>query len=85
MSTRFLLTGGAGFIGSHIVKRLVGEGAVVRVVDNLSTGQVARLETLRCSIEYVEADLADNLVSVRNQTACSPRCLRGLRKAGAIG
>ena len=63
MSTRFLLTGGAGFIGSHIVKRLVGEGAVVRVVDNLSTGQVARLENLRCSIEYVEADLADNLVS----------------------
>ena len=63
MSTRFLLTGGAGFIGSHIVKRLVGQGAVVRVVDNLSTGQVARLETLRCSIEYVEADLADNLVS----------------------
>ena len=63
MSTRFLLTGGAGFIGAHIVKRLVGEGAVVRVVDNLSTGQVARLETLRCSIEYVEADLADNLVS----------------------
>jgi len=63
MSTRFLLTGGAGFIGSHIVKRLVGEGAVVRVVDNLSTGQVARLEDLRCSIEYVEADLADNLVS----------------------
>ncbi|TMB72159.1 MAG: SDR family oxidoreductase, partial [Deltaproteobacteria bacterium] len=58
-----LLTGGAGFIGSHIVKRLVGEGAVVRVVDNLSTGQVARLENLRCSIEYVEADLADNLVS----------------------
>ena len=63
MSTRFLLTGGAGFIGAHIVKRLVGEGAVVRVVDNLSTGQVARLEDLRCSIEYVEADLADNLVS----------------------
>jgi nucleoside-diphosphate-sugar epimerase len=63
MSTRFLVTGGAGFIGSHIAKRLVGEGAVVRVVDNLSTGQVARLEDLRCSIEYVEADLADNLVS----------------------
>jgi nucleoside-diphosphate-sugar epimerase len=63
MSTRFLITGGAGFIGAHIVKRLVGEGAVVRIVDNLSTGQVARLEDLRCSIEYVEADLADNLVS----------------------
>jgi len=63
MSTRLLLTCGTCFIGSHIVKRLVGEGAVVRVVDNLSTGQIARLEDLRCSIEYVEADLADNLVS----------------------
>src|SRR5207244_13358900 len=38
-------------------------GGLVRVVENRSTEQVARLENLRCSIEYVEADLADNLVS----------------------
>ena len=39
MSKRYLVTGGAGFIGSHIVRRLVSEGAEVRVVDNLSTGR----------------------------------------------
>ena len=47
MSKRYLVTGGAGFIGSHIVRRLVSEGAEVRVVDNLSTGQADRLEDVR--------------------------------------
>jgi UDP-glucose 4-epimerase len=62
MSTRFLVTGGAGFIGSHIVRRLVREGAEVRVVDDLSTGLLARLEDLRHSIQYVQADLADDRI-----------------------
>ncbi|HOM18211.1 MAG TPA: NAD-dependent epimerase/dehydratase family protein, partial [Thermoguttaceae bacterium] len=35
----YLVTGGAGFIGSHLVERLVRQGATVRVVDNLSTGR----------------------------------------------
>lgn len=59
MSDRFLVTGGAGFIGSHIVRRLVSDGAHVRVVDDLSTGQTARLDDLRGSIELVRGDLAD--------------------------
>lgn len=63
MPTHFLITGGAGFIGSHIVRRLVGEGAVVRVVDDLSTGQEARLNDLRDSIEFVDGDLADGKIS----------------------
>ena len=39
MSTKFLVTGGAGFIGSHLVDRLIQGGNEVIVVDNLSTGK----------------------------------------------
>lgn len=60
MATKFLVTGGAGFIGSHIVKRLVDDGAEVRVVDNFSTGQAERLDALRSSIEFVKGDLAEH-------------------------
>ena len=41
---RFLVTGGAGFIGSNICKRLVAEGCFVRVVDNLLTGKRSNLD-----------------------------------------
>jgi nucleoside-diphosphate-sugar epimerase len=63
MRKRYLVTGGAGFIGSRIVARLVGEGELVRAVDNLSTGQSIRLKDVRDSIEFVEGDLADERVS----------------------
>jgi len=59
----YLVTGGAGFIGSHIVRRLVEESEFVRVVDNLSTGQLVRLDDVRDSIEFVDGDLADERVS----------------------
>jgi nucleoside-diphosphate-sugar epimerase len=63
MSDRYLVTGGAGFIGSHIVRRLVSEGAKVRVVDNLSTGIEARLDGVHDSIDFVRGDLADEQLS----------------------
>jgi len=63
MPKRYLVTGGAGFIGSHIVRRLVSEGAEVRVVDNLSTGLVERLDDVRESVDLVRGDLASQQVS----------------------
>lgn len=54
-----LVTGGAGFIGSHVADRLVREGHRVRVVDNLSTGDESNLAHLRGQIEFLHQDLTD--------------------------
>ena len=51
---KIVVTGGAGFIGSHLVDRLVGEGYRVRVVDNLSSG---RVENLRRHIDSNTVEL----------------------------
>ena len=63
MSKHYLVTGGAGFIGSHIVRRLVSDGQHVRVVDNLSTSTNSRLDDVRQSIDFLQGDLADEEVS----------------------
>ncbi|MEX2115235.1 MAG: SDR family oxidoreductase [Pirellulales bacterium] len=55
----FLVTGGAGFIGSHIAEALVARGDRVRVLDNLSTGHLANLDHLRDKIEIVQGDIID--------------------------
>jgi UDP-glucose 4-epimerase len=60
---RFLVTGGAGFIGSNIVAKLVSEGYFVRVVDNLLTGKKSNLENIIDKIEFIEADMGDELVA----------------------
>lgn len=54
-----LVTGGAGFIGSHLVDALVERGARVRVFDNLATGLAANLDHLGGEVELVEGDLRD--------------------------
>jgi UDP-glucose 4-epimerase len=55
---RVLVTGGAGFIGSHLVEALVGEGYAVRVLDNLATGHRSNLAHLEGRFEWIEGDLA---------------------------
>ena len=54
----YLVTGGAGFIGSHIVERLVREGHAVRVLDNLSSGHEANLESFG-GVELIRGDIRD--------------------------
>jgi UDP-glucose 4-epimerase len=56
---RYLVTGGAGFIGSHLVTTLVERGDSVRVLDNLSTGRASNLAGVRSQIEFIEGDLTN--------------------------
>jgi UDP-glucose 4-epimerase len=58
---RVLVTGGAGFIGSHVVEKLVGSGCDVCVLDNLSTGSLENLHPYinRGQVDFVEGDILD--------------------------
>jgi UDP-N-acetylglucosamine/UDP-N-acetyl-alpha-D-glucosaminouronate 4-epimerase len=55
----YLVTGGAGFIGSHICERLLAEGHRVRVLDNFVSGKPENLESLGGEVELVRADIRD--------------------------
>jgi UDP-glucose 4-epimerase len=55
----YLVTGGAGFIGSHIVHELVQRGEAVRVLDNLATGRLANLAGVSSRMVFHEADIRD--------------------------
>jgi nucleoside-diphosphate-sugar epimerase len=56
---RCLVTGGAGFIGSHLVEGLVARGHPVRVLDDLSTGNAANLHAVRGSIDFCQGSVTD--------------------------
>jgi len=55
----YLVTGGAGFIGSCLVRQLLEKGEKVRVLDNLSTWRESNLEEVRADIEFLKGDLCD--------------------------
>jgi len=60
---KFLVTGGAGFIGSNICKKLVSQGCFVRVVDNLLTGKKSNLADIIDKVEFIQADMGDEDVA----------------------
>jgi UDP-glucose 4-epimerase len=66
--TTYVVTGGAGFIGSHIAARLIEDGHIVRVVDNLLTGKPENLDYLK----QVDGDLTIHQVSITDFEALHP-------------
>ena len=72
-----LVTGGAGFIGSNLVRRLAGQGARVRVLDDLSSGHLENLAGLEKSVEFVRGDLR-HAATVRD-------VMRGVRHVFHVG
>lgn len=67
---RALVTGGAGFIGSHLVDELVESGCQVTVLDNLSTGHLHNIEHLGDRIDFVQGDIRDAAILERVVEGC---------------
>ena len=59
---KIFITGGAGFIGSHLSERLIAEGHELTVLDDLSTGRVENLSAIKGSnaLRFVEGDILDD-------------------------
>ncbi|BBP77182.1 NAD-dependent dehydratase [Pseudomonas sp. Ost2] len=68
---RILVTGGAGFIGSHLVDALLAKGHAVRVLDDLSTGKVSNLPMDNASLKLVVGDVADAATLAEAMQGCS--------------
>ncbi len=80
---RALVTGGAGFIGSHLAQRLLEHGQEVTVIDNLSTGSLKNVENLRdnANFEFVEGNIRDVALMER----LAERCEVVYHLAAAVG
>jgi UDP-glucose 4-epimerase len=74
-----LVTGGCGFIGSHLVEALAARGWRVRVFDNLSTGKLANLSGVRGAVDRVRGDIRD-----RDRLAAAMRGVRGVFHQAAL-
>ena len=65
-----LVTGGAGFIGSNMVRFLLDKGARVRVLDNFETGKHENLSEIANEIDVVEGDIRDELSEIALSQTC---------------
>ena len=68
--SRALVTGGAGFIGSHLVDRLLADGHEIRVLDDFSSGREVNLESAKHKIEMIRGSICDGEVLARATRGC---------------
>lgn len=68
--SKALVTGGAGFIGSHLVTALVEEGCRVTVLDNLSSGHLSNLDHISDRIRFVQGDIRDDYMLTAEMDGC---------------
>jgi UDP-glucose 4-epimerase len=81
MSTRAIVTGGAGFIGSHVVDALLAEGYAVTVIDDLSSGDAARVAK---DAELVELDIVDRPALAAVVADVEPRAIFHLAAQSSV-
>ena len=63
---RFLITGGSGFIGSHLVETLVARGDEVVIIDNQSTGSIKNLQKIESKVKFIAGDILDKALLQKN-------------------
>lgn len=66
LTTKCLVTGGAGFIGSNLAEELIRQGAKVAILDNLTTGYRENLEEIKGNFDFIEGDLNDDASLLRS-------------------
>ncbi len=70
ITTKVLVTGGAGFIGSNLADELIRQGARVAIIDNFTTGFRENLEEIRGDFDFVEGDINDDAAVMKAIDGC---------------
>ena len=76
---KYLVTGGAGFIGSNLARYILGKGHDVAVLDDLSTGKAANLSDLTNAIQFIEGDIRDRATVYKAIAGCQAIFHEGAR------
>ena len=81
---RYLVTGGAGFIGSNLVRYILAEGHDAVVVDNFATGKRQNITDFADRVEFIEGDIRDRATMDKAVAGCAAQGTTVVRNAEAM-